>query len=202
MSEQQEVIDNQLLSPPGIIIYDKYIFDPALKEWTNPETGQKETSENWSVKLAFPPEADLSKLEQAAEAKFKQAFPKDRFNSIASPFKPYSGNHESIGDDWIQVNFSTYQRPQVVDRRSQPIAPNSGGIYSGCRAVVICVPKVSGGNNGYAKKASFILTGIQVIEKLDPHWSGSDKPKENFDPSKHFVNMDEAGEDAIAESMF
>lgn len=202
MSEQQspEAVDNQLRSPAGILIFDKFLFEPRDVEWTR--DGKTEQGHLWSAQLAFSPDDDLSEMKEAAKALFNKKWPKDRFNSVASPFKQYTGNHESIGDDWIQVNFSTYQKPQVVDRRGQPIDPSAGEIYSGCRVIAVGFPKTSGGTGDQAKKVSFVLTGIQLIEKLDPFFKGSDKPKQVTDPSKHFVNMDEAGEDAIAESMF
>lgn len=184
---------SQIRTPDGIVVFDKYIFDPSIpdEDVNKPEEQQRK---RYSIQLAFSPDTDLSKIEKVAEAAFLQQFPKDRFNDTANPLKSYSGKREELFG-WTQINFNSIFPLKVYDRRGLPIEPGAGGIYSGCKAAVVCYPKTSGGTNGWAKRASFVCTGVQVIEQLDPHF-------QNQDPSDLIMNLDdEPGSGAFADGM-
>jgi len=168
-------------TPHGIIVFDRYIFTPDKDD-----SGR----DRWTVQLVFGPDADLTQMKEEVAKAWKEKFPKDKMTSAASPFKRYEGKVEEL-EGWTKVNFSTYQKPVVVDRRQLPIDSNSA-IYSGCTALVVCYAKATGGGK-LSKKASFTMSGIQCIEMNEPHYTGED-------PKPHFQSF-EAGEDAMAEGM-
>lgn len=183
----------QIRTPDGIVIFDKYIFDPDIPK-EDRDKPEEEQYKRYSIQLAFPPDVDLSEIKKVAEEVFKQKFPKERFNDTANPIKNYTGKREEMFD-WKQVNFNSRYPLKVVDRRGLPIDPGAGGIYSGCKVAVVCYPKASGGTEGYAKRASFVCTAVQVVEQLDPHY-------QSYDPSGLIKNLDdEPGSEAFAEGM-
>ena len=124
----------------------------------------------YSIRAAFPPEADLSLMKaaaaQAATDKWGDKVPK----TIRSPFRlneeldtPVSG----LDDDWTIMTFSApdTSRPGLVDNKNQDIIDETE-VYSGAwfRAQVNCSWYDKSGNKG----VGFYLNNAQKTRDDEP----------------------------------
>lgn len=138
----------------------------------------------FSIRAAFPPSADLSKLKleagKAAQDKWGDKIPK----TIRSPFRrndelenPVVG----IGDDWMIMTFSANEdrRPGIVDAKNQDII-NDADVYSGAwyRAQVRAFAYDNAGNKG----VSFGLQNVQKLREDDPLGGGRTPANKAFEP--------------------
>ena len=140
----------------------------------------------FSIKAAFPPDADLSVLKKEAQeavtAKWGDKPPK----TLRSPFRlneELDNPTMGIPDDWIIMTFSANEdrRPGLVDASLQDIIDDSE-VYSGAwfRVQVRCYAYDTAGNKG----VGFGLENVQKTRDDDPIGKGkvpASKAFEAFD---------------------
>lgn len=155
--------------------------------------GQVGAKPKFSVRAAFPPDADMAALKKeaadAASEKWGSAVPKN----LRSPFRKNEDLDNpivGIPDDWIIMSFSANEdrRPGIVDARNQDIIDETEA-YSGAyyRAQVRAFAYENAGNKG----VSFGLQNIQKMADGEP--LGGRIPA-----SKAFAPVEDAGGDAGA----
>lgn len=129
----------------------------------------------FSIKAAFPPDADLSVLKkeasEAAIAKWGDKPPR----TLRSPFRlneELDNPTVGIPDDWIIMTFSANEdrRPGIVDAKLQDIIDETEA-YSGAwyRCQVRAFAYESAGNKG----VSFGLQNVQKMKDGDPLGAGN-----------------------------
>lgn len=146
-------------------------------------------SAKFSVRAAFPPNADMSALKKEAAAAASEKWGSNIPKSMRSPFRkneeldnPVAG----IPDDWTIMSFNANEdrRPGVVDANLQDII-DEAECYSGAyyRAQVRAFAYEAAGNKGVA----FGLQNLQKMRDGDP--LGGRTPA-----SKAFTKVEGAGE--------
>lgn len=80
--------------------------------------------------------------------------------------KDGSNKPDSYGDDVMFVNASNTVRPQVVDRKKNPVAEEDNVIYGGCyvNAVIRLWPQ----NNQFGRRVNASLEVVQFVKDGEP----------------------------------
>lgn len=147
------------------------LFEP--KAFKNDPGGKK----TFSLKAAFPPDADLSEMKAQAALAAREKWGDRLPSSLKSPFQK-NGDRDNptkeIPDDWVIINFTSNEnrKPGVVDRHRE-IIEDSRACYSGAwfRAQVIARPYDTGSNKG----VKFYLQNVQKL-KDDAAIGGGNAP--------------------------
>lgn len=135
----------------------------------NPEGKKK-----FTVRAAFPPDADLTQLKHEAAQAVKDKWGDKKPSTLRSPFR-LNGELDNpipgLSDDWIVVTFAANEdrRPGVVDESLQDIIDDSL-VYSGSwgRAQVRAYAYENAGNRG----VSFGLQNYQRTRDDEPLGAG------------------------------
>lgn len=137
----------------------------------------------FSIKAAFPPDADLSALKAEAQVAATEKWGNNIPKTMRSPFRlneeldnPVAG----IGDDWIIMTFSANEdrRPGLVGPQLQDIIDEAEA-YSGAwyRAQVRAFAYENKGNKG----VSLGLQNVQKMKDGEPLGSGNVPASKAFD---------------------
>lgn len=132
-----------------------------------PKTAPAEQAPNYSVRAAFPPDADFKAMKQLAEAAVRYKFPEGAPKNMRSPFRrndELDNPIKGIPDDWIIVTFTRREQdgpPSVFGPSVEDIRPaDQHKIYAGAwyQASVSAYAYAASGNKG----VSFGLQGLQL----------------------------------------
>lgn len=126
-------------------------------------------AKKYSIRAAFPPDADLSAMKRAAGEAAQEKWGTNVPKTLRSPFRlneeldnPIPG----VGDDWVVMTFSAAEdrRPGLVDANLNDIIDDSE-VYSGAwfRAQVRAYGYDQAGNKG----VSFGLENVQKTRDDD-----------------------------------
>jgi hypothetical protein len=165
--KKEKIMADKLITPEFRAAYAGLFRATAPKE--NPNGAKK-----YSIRAAFPPEADIKDLKAACAQVAADKWGKNVPKTMRSPFRfneeldnPIPG----IGGDWVVMTFSANEdrRPGVVDATVQDIIDESE-VYSGAwfRAQVRPYAYDQAGNKGIA----FGLENVQKTRDDDALGSG------------------------------
>ena len=169
-----------LVSPEGRAVYVQ--VTTAQKSQLNPSAEAK-----YTIKVAFPPTADLSELKGSVQNAANARFP----NGIPEEFKlPWRKNSsakvEGIPDDWTIITFSCREssgRPGVVGPDIKPIM-DSSQLYSGMWVQVqynpYTYPKES--KPGITPGAGVGLQNVMKVRDDEPLRGAKPRPEAVFKP--------------------
>lgn len=161
-------MSDKIITPEFRAAYVGLFKATAPKE--NPDGAKK-----FSIRAAFPPNADLSAMKSEAAAAANEKWGVGKVpKTVRSPFRlneeldnPIPG----IGDDWTVMTFSANEdrRPGLVDASLQDIIDDSE-VYSGAwfRVQVRCYAYDTAGNKG----VGFGLENVQKTRDDDPIGKG------------------------------
>lgn len=154
------------------------VFRPTKARDAAPDAKAK-----FSIRAAFPPDADLATLKAEAKAVIAEKWGDKAPKTLRSPFRT---NEElenpipGIGDDWIVMTFSATEdrRPGLVDANLQDIIDESE-VYAGAwyRAQIRAFAYDSAGNKG----VSFGLQNVQKLKDDEPLGAGRTPANKAFE---------------------
>jgi hypothetical protein len=154
---------NNVLTPKFRGVFVSVFKASAMK-------GQVGAKPKFSIKAAFPPDADLSALKKEAAEVGTEKWGAQLPKLMRNPFRKNEDLENpvvGIPDDWVIMTFSANEdrRPGIVNARNEDIIDESEA-YSGAyyRAQVRAFAYDSAGNKG----VSFGLQNVQKMAEGDP----------------------------------
>lgn len=133
----------------------------------------EDSEPKFSCTLLFKKNVDLSSLKKAVHAAKVKKWGSDETKwpkKIRSPFNDGDEKEDLDGyEGMIYITATNRFKPQVVDRKLEPIAEESGDFYAGCYAQFALRAFAYGGKpTPYKPGISFSLESIQKVKDGEP----------------------------------
>jgi hypothetical protein len=153
-------MSTNLTTPAGRVVFSSLFEARGMR-------GDPNSRKQFSVQMAFPPDADMSELKKAAEERARLKWGKDIPKGLKNPIRLNSQLDkpiEGLGGDWLVMTFRSESRPGVVDEDTASL--DESGVYSGMWGRVLV--QVHAFDYPGSRGISFPLQHFQKLGDAEP----------------------------------